>query len=90
MKETLLSEQTQELVALGCQPISTLTEMLRSLPLSFPVAPGGFATLSMEWDGNYGEEWETGYADLATHSEELIDALFELIKLLIQSNRRND
>lgn len=57
MKETLLPEQTQELVALGCQPMSTLTEVLRSLPLSFPVASGGFATLSMEWDGNYGEEW---------------------------------
>lgn len=85
-----MPEQTQELAALGCQPMSTLTEVFRSLPLSFPVASGGFATLSMEWDGNYGEEWETGYANLTTHSEELIDALFELIKLLIQSNRTND
>ena len=87
MKENLSHEQTQELVALGCRQLSTLTELLGAVPLTYQVEPGAFASLSMEWDGSYGEEWEAGYADVTAHSEELIDAIFDLIKLLISRER---
>lgn len=86
MKENLTPEQTRELAALGCGRLSTLTDMLRCAPLSHKISPGVYATLSMEWDGSYGEEWEIGYLDFTTHAPELIDALFELIKKLIAND----
>ena len=87
MKENLTPEQTQELAALGCGQLTTLTSVIGAVPLTYRVEPDAYASLSMQWDGSYGEEWEVGYADVTTHSEELIDALFELIKLLIDRAR---
>lgn len=87
MKENLTPEQTQELAALGCGQLTTLTSVIGAVPLTFRVKPYAWASLSMQWDGSFGEEWEVGYADVTAHSEELIDALFELIKLLIDRAR---
>lgn len=87
MKENLTPEQTQELAALGCGQLTTLTSVIGAVPLTFRVKPYAWASLSMQWDGSFGEEWEVGYADVTAHSEELIDALFELIKLLINRAR---
>lgn len=87
MKENLTPEQMQELAALGCGQLTTLTSVIGAVPLTFRVKPYAWASLSMQWDGSFGEEWEVGYADVTAHSEELIDALFELIKLLIDRAR---
>lgn len=84
MKENLTPEQTQELAALGCGRLTTLTSVIGAVPLTYRVKPYAYASLSMQWDCSYGEEWEVGYADVTAHSGELIDALFELIKLLIR------
>lgn len=87
MKENLTPEQTQELADLGCGQLTTLTSVIGAVPLTFRVKPYTYASISMQWDGSFGEEWEVGYADVTAHSEELIDALFELIKLLIDRAR---